>query len=174
MFATRRARAHTHTLRIGCTELKAVPHAGLGYHFLRVQVKPNGGWGSSNGSEAQSASTKSTSSDRQDDGGPCTSAELKGINGHQLRLTMRPGAPSRYVFTTAWMGLRWPMPSKCPWAPCFDMKLKGKPNKSKRIPMIPRVTHTRLPEGRHLCPRASLRLVVRPGTPRSTKVASCS
>ena len=23
-----------HTLRIGCTELKAVPHAGLGYHYL--------------------------------------------------------------------------------------------------------------------------------------------
>ena len=110
------------TLRIGCTELKAVPHAGLGYHFPRVQVKPNGGWGSSNGSEAQSASTKSMSSDRQDDGGPCTSAELKGINGHQLRLTMRPGAPSRYVFTTAWMGLRWPMPSKCPWAPCQQEK----------------------------------------------------
>ena len=87
------------------TDLTAVPHASLGYHFLRVQVKPNGGWGSSNGSEAQSASTKSTSSDRQDD-------ELKGINGHQLRLTMHPGAPSRYVFTTAWMGLRWPMPSK--------------------------------------------------------------
>ena len=52
---------------------------------------------------------------------------------------MRPGAPSRYVFTTAWMGLRWPMPSKCPWAPCSD---KSQPNKSKRIPMIPRVTHT--------------------------------
>ena len=100
------------------TDLTAVPHASLGYHFPRVQVKPNGGWGFSNGSEAQSASTKSTSSDRQDDGGPCTSAELKGINGHQLRLTMRPGAPSRYVFTAAWMGLRWPMPSKCPWAPC--------------------------------------------------------
>ena len=29
----------THTLRIGCTELKAVPHAGLGYQFLRVQVR---------------------------------------------------------------------------------------------------------------------------------------
>ena len=42
--------------------------------------------------------------------------------GHQLRLIMRPGAPSRYVFTTAWMGLRWPMPSKCPWAPCSDKK----------------------------------------------------
>ena len=27
------------TLRIGCTELKAVPHAGLGYHVLRVQVR---------------------------------------------------------------------------------------------------------------------------------------
>ena len=26
------------TLRIGCTELKAVPHAGLGFHFLRVPV----------------------------------------------------------------------------------------------------------------------------------------
>ena len=108
-----------HTLMDMRTDLTAVPHANLGYHFLRVQVKPNGGWGSSNGSEAQSASTKSTSSDRQDDGGPCTSAELKGINGHQLRLIMRPGAPSRYVFTTAWMGLRWPMPSKCPWALCL-------------------------------------------------------
>ena len=27
-----------HTLRIGCTELKAMPHAGLGFHFLRVPV----------------------------------------------------------------------------------------------------------------------------------------
>ena len=26
-----------HTLRIGCTELKAVPHAGLGFHFLEYQ-----------------------------------------------------------------------------------------------------------------------------------------
>ena len=68
------ARAHTHTLTLMHTELKAVPHAGLGYHFLRVQVKPNGGWGSSNGSEAQSASAKSTSSRRRDDGGPCVTA----------------------------------------------------------------------------------------------------
>ena len=35
----RNTRTHTHTLRIGCTELKAVPHAGLGFHFLRVQVR---------------------------------------------------------------------------------------------------------------------------------------
>ena len=27
----------SHTLRIGCTELKAVPHAGLGFQFLRVR-----------------------------------------------------------------------------------------------------------------------------------------
>ena len=27
------------TLRIGCTELKAVPHAGLGFQFLRVHVR---------------------------------------------------------------------------------------------------------------------------------------
>ena len=39
------------------TELKAVPHAGLGYHFLRAQVKPKGGLeGSSNRSEAKSSS----------------------------------------------------------------------------------------------------------------------
>ena len=24
----------------------------------------------------------------------------------------------KYVCTATWMGLRWPMPSKCPWAPC--------------------------------------------------------
>ena len=24
----------------------------------------------------------------------------------------------RYICTATWMGLRWPMPSKCPWAPC--------------------------------------------------------
>ena len=29
----------TDTLRIGCTELKAVPHAGLGFQFLRVHVR---------------------------------------------------------------------------------------------------------------------------------------
>ena len=27
------------------TELTAVPHAGLGYHFLRVQVRTIGSWG---------------------------------------------------------------------------------------------------------------------------------
>ena len=48
----------------------------------------------------------------------------------------------RSGITTTWMGLRWLVPSMRPRAPCFDMKLKGKPNKSKRIPMIPRVTHT--------------------------------
>ena len=126
------------------------------------------GWGSSNGSEAQSASTKSTSSDGQDDGGPCTSAELKGINGHQLRLTMRPGAPSRYVFTTAWMGLRWPMPSKCPWAPCL------KQNKTiQRNPCDYKGhthTHTRLPEGRRI--EGADKVVVRPGTSSSVRVAS--
>ena len=33
------ADTHTHTLRILCTELNAVPHAGLGFQFLRVQVR---------------------------------------------------------------------------------------------------------------------------------------
>ena len=32
-------------LMIMRTDLTAVPHAGLGYHFLRVQVGTNGSWG---------------------------------------------------------------------------------------------------------------------------------
>ena len=28
----------------------------------------------------------------------------------------------RYVCTATWMGLRWLMPSKCPWAPCWNQK----------------------------------------------------
>ena len=39
------ADTHTHTLMIMRTELKAVPHAGLGYHFLRVQVRTTQAWG---------------------------------------------------------------------------------------------------------------------------------
>ena len=33
------------TLEILCTELNAVPHAGLGFHFLRVPVRTIGAWG---------------------------------------------------------------------------------------------------------------------------------
>ena len=33
-----RKHTHTHTLMEMRTDLTAVPHAGLGYHFLRVQV----------------------------------------------------------------------------------------------------------------------------------------
>ena len=35
------------------TDLTAVPHAGLGYHFLRVQVRTTGASGSSNGEGAK-------------------------------------------------------------------------------------------------------------------------
>ena len=52
---------HTHTLRIGCTELKAVPHAGLGFHFLRVRVRTNGAWGSARGNRAKSSRSKTAS-----------------------------------------------------------------------------------------------------------------
>ena len=41
------------TLRIGCTELKAVPHAGLGFHFLRIRIRTTGASGSSNGEGAK-------------------------------------------------------------------------------------------------------------------------
>ena len=49
---------HTHTLRIGCPELKAVPHAGRGFQFLRVPVRTIGAWGSSNGEMAQRGRTR--------------------------------------------------------------------------------------------------------------------
>ena len=37
------------------TELTAVPHAGLGYHFLRAPVRTIGSWGSARGSEAKNS-----------------------------------------------------------------------------------------------------------------------
>ena len=40
------------------TELVAAPHAGLGFQFLRVLVKPDGGWGSSRGTEAKGVSRR--------------------------------------------------------------------------------------------------------------------
>ena len=53
-------RRQLHTLEILCTELNAVPHAGLGFHFLRVPVRTLGAWGSGRGSEAKSVRSKAT------------------------------------------------------------------------------------------------------------------
>ena len=53
-----------HTLRIGCTELKAVPHAGLGFQFLREQVRTTGTWRTLRGKKAQSGRNPSTIADR--------------------------------------------------------------------------------------------------------------
>ena len=113
-------------------DLTAVPHAGLRNQILKSQVR--GGCAPVvKGHEATS---------RRDDDVPCMTADALALykkkkkkGGHQLRLTMRPGAPN--VFTTAWMGLRWPMPSKCPWAPA-DVREK----EFKRIPVTTRGTHT--------------------------------
>ena len=49
---------HTHTLMDMRTDLTAVPHAGLGYHFLRVQVRTPGSWRSSREKRAKLASRK--------------------------------------------------------------------------------------------------------------------
>ena len=43
----------THTLMDMRTDLTAVPHAGLGFQFLRVHVRTKGSWRSSRGSRAQ-------------------------------------------------------------------------------------------------------------------------
>ena len=66
-----------HTLRIWCTELNAVPHAGLGFHFLRVQVRTTGSWRSSNGEMAQRRRKRTT--DEQADDVPLASAVPKDI-----------------------------------------------------------------------------------------------
>ena len=54
------------------TELKAVPHAGLGFQFLRVHVRTTGSWRSSRGSKAQNGRGRATN--RQVDVVACKSA----------------------------------------------------------------------------------------------------
>ena len=53
-----------------------MPHAGLGYHFLRVQVRATdpGGLQKEKWPKAEEANRRSRV--EQDDGGPCTSAKL--------------------------------------------------------------------------------------------------
>ena len=59
------------------TELKAVPHASLGYQFLRVQVKPKGGWGVVKRNGGQSL--KSTTRRQGNDGRTCLPSEVLGL-----------------------------------------------------------------------------------------------
>ena len=59
---------HTHTLMDMRTDLIAVPHAGLGFQFLRVQVrKPKRKWRSIKFSEAINARGTNRTIDRQND-----------------------------------------------------------------------------------------------------------
>ena len=146
----------THTYRnayrLGC----ALPHAGLGYRFLRAQEKPNGSWGSSNGSEAQSASAKSTSSERQNDG---VRAHLQ--NSLALYDTSRQMLkPSRYTelirlcFQHEWIASLGAV-STVLCTPLLYKKNRQK--QSKRIP-VTRGTHT------HASPRGGIPVPERPCT----------
>ena len=56
--------------------LTAVPHAGLGYHFLRVQVRTTDPEGLQKEKWPNAEETKRRSRVEQDDGGQCTSAAL--------------------------------------------------------------------------------------------------
>ena len=56
--SNRKGKANARTLMDMRTDLTAVPHAGLGYHFLRVHVRTPGAWRSSKGRVAQSVSRK--------------------------------------------------------------------------------------------------------------------
>ena len=84
----RKLDTHTHTLRILCTELKAVPHAGLGFQFLRVHVQPTGTLRTSRGKKAKSS--KRRRSDRV----------TTFVHGCRVRLSLLPSVKekkSRYV-----------------------------------------------------------------------------
>ena len=50
------------------------------------------------------------------------------------------------------MGLRWPMPSKCPWAPCIIYKGRRGKKKGRNFYIYPDVTHT------HTCSEISYRI----------------
>ena len=57
------------------TDVNAVPHAGLGFHFLRKPVGTIETWGSSNGEVAKRKRKERRSRVEQVDGGSCASAE---------------------------------------------------------------------------------------------------
>ena len=61
----------THTLMDMHTDLTAVPHAGLGFHFLRTRIRTTGASGSSKRKNGQRLKTRSV---RQGDGVPCVTA----------------------------------------------------------------------------------------------------
>ena len=68
------------------TELNAVPHAGLGYHFLRVQVrKPEKKWRPSN--VQRSSKPKAPTITRQGD--DVTAVQTGAKAGHLVLITSR-------------------------------------------------------------------------------------
>ena len=73
MFANHSTHAHTHTLRIGCTELKAVPHACLRNQILKSPGNPM----EPGGLQEEVGPNSQAKSKRQGDGGTCKSAECQ-------------------------------------------------------------------------------------------------
>ena len=150
----------THTLEILCTELNAVPHAGLGFQFLRVPVRTIGAWGSGRGSEAKSSRSKTANeSNRLTTCRSHLPLEVLGLAScHFSKRKMKKAGTSVSVPTDISVQckpLRWAGTCMNNQPPCFKMKNQGSSqnqgssrDQSERIPMIPRVTHTRLPEGR--------------------------
>ena len=64
------------TLMILRTELNAVPHASLGYHFLRVQAKPKGGPEGSSKEVRPKAQVENDAKSRVDGGRSCLQSAL--------------------------------------------------------------------------------------------------
>ena len=136
---------HTHTYRNACL-FEFGCHTGN--HFLSTGSNPTDGGGPSNGGEAQSASTKSTRSDRQDDGGRAHlqnslvlyrknwSNSLDNTSNKQVHQVDQTWLPPSRIASLACV---------CVMAACPLLKKKRiqkEPCDSKGH------THTRLPEGR--------------------------
>ena len=119
------------------TELTAVPHAGLGYHFLRVQVRTTGSWGSSKGSGAKSASRG------RNDRVTTERASLRSVKLNSANVSAQHGIGQ--------LENRSSDISLATEASSLDCHFCGQTvpllKQCKRIPVTTRGTHTCLPKG---------------------------
>ena len=79
-----------------------MPHAGLGYHFLRVHVRTTGSWRSSRGK----SQTRKSKTKRQGDDVARKSAELNSakLNFKQVQVDDQSTPPSSYHSFVAYGG----------------------------------------------------------------------
>ena len=117
--------ARPHTLIEMCTDVNAVPHAGLGYYFLRVQVR---NLKRSGGPSSFKWPTKS-----------CLPSAL-ALYGNSKLLQVRPAGQAGYP-TRLHSFVRHGLQSGAV-SPCKKLKPEEATSQSDTIPVISRGTHT--------------------------------